>query len=109
MKKLGFVGALALVAAFAFAALSSGASASEPGGGSGGGTGGLPFNAIPGVLDAEGDGIVAGAGLLNMRLCADHGILLVKRATQPSPAAPSRVNPTGWGSMCTSGFTTVCT
>jgi hypothetical protein len=68
---------VAFATVFTLVALSSGASASEPGGG--GGTGGLPFTAIPGVLDAQGDGIAAAAGMLNMRLCADEGILLVKK------------------------------
>jgi hypothetical protein len=76
MRKLGFVGAIVVAAAFAFAALSPGASASEPGGGGGGG---LPFSAIPGILDAHGDGIMAGAGMLDMRLCADDGLLLIKK------------------------------
>lgn len=80
MKKLGFVGAVALVAVVAFAALSPSASASEPGGGTGGGGGtSLPFTAIPGVLDAHGDGIMAAAGLLDLRICADDGLLLVKK------------------------------
>ena len=80
MKKLGFVAVAAFAAAFAFAALSPGASASEPGGGTGGGGGtSLPFTAIPGMLDAHGDGIMAGAGMLDMRLCAADGLLLVKK------------------------------
>jgi hypothetical protein len=32
----------------------------------------------PGVLEAEGDGIAAAAGKLNLRLCAEDGILLAK-------------------------------
>jgi hypothetical protein len=33
---------------------------------------------LPGVLEAEGDGIAAAAGALNLRLCADEGILLTR-------------------------------
>ena len=94
MKKWTISAAVIVVAAvFAFAALAPGVSASEPGGrhghghnsggGNGGGNGGgtgLPFDSIPGVLDANGDGIEAAAGLLNMHLCAADGLLLVRKA-----------------------------
>jgi hypothetical protein len=80
MQKLGFVAAVAFAAVVAFAALSPGASAAEPGGGTGGGGGtSLPFTAIPGILDAHGDGIIAAAGMLDVRFCADDGLLLVKK------------------------------
>lgn len=36
---------------------------------------------LPGVLEAEGDGIAAAAGALNLRLCAEEGLLLTKGET----------------------------
>jgi hypothetical protein len=95
MKRFGIYGvAMALVAAVAFAGLVSVASVSANGGGhgnghgqreggkgkgGGGGGSGFPFDKIPGVLDAEGDGILAAAGALNLEICADEGLLLVKK------------------------------
>jgi hypothetical protein len=34
---------------------------------------------LPGLFEAEGEGIAAGAGKLNLRLCAEEGLLLVKK------------------------------
>ena len=87
MKKLGFLAAGLCAAAFAFAVLAPGATASEPGGGTGGG-GTNTVLPIPGMLDAQGDGIVAAAGYLRTRFCATDGLLLVKKgdATQQGGA-----------------------
>jgi hypothetical protein len=68
----------------AVAVLTLGAAAMSPsvsahGGGDGGGDTPRWENwLLPGVLEAEGDGIAAAAGLLNLRLCAEEGLLLAK-------------------------------
>ena len=53
------------------------APASAEGGDGGDGPGWL----APGVLEAEGEGIAAAAGKLDLRLCAEEGILLTKGET----------------------------
>jgi hypothetical protein len=66
----GVLAALALGAAIAVPSASA-----EGGGGDGGDR---PSWLLPGVLEAEGEGIAAAAGKLNLRLCAEEGILLLK-------------------------------
>ncbi len=115
MKRLHLVAAaLAVAAVCGFAVLAPIASAN--GGGNGGGNGdhgkdkdkgknGFPFDKIPGVLDAEGDGIQAAAGALNMELCAEEGLLLVKKGNSTISEVTSTESVEWLGLIVYFGFT----
>lgn len=68
--------AAAAIVVFALAAAAGVASAN------GGGRGGS-VTLTPGVLDASGDGIVAAAGALTIRVCADDALLVAKGNVSP--------------------------
>lgn len=70
-----------IAAAVALAAVTGAASAH--GTWHGGGTG----TTTPGVLDANGDGIVAAIGQLSIHICADEGFLLAKGKVTIDPGA----------------------
>lgn len=66
---------IGLVAALALSAAAWAAPTSAEGGHDGGDR---TYWLAPGVLEAEGEGIAAAAGKLDLRLCAEEGILLTK-------------------------------
>lgn len=68
---------LAAVAVLAMSVVAWAPAASAQGGGEGD-RGGWDGWLLPGVLEAEGQGIAAAGGKLNIRLCAEEGILLTR-------------------------------
>ncbi len=74
LKRLSILASLAVIAAMAFAAMAPVASAEEPSGEMVGGV----FLRGAGAIDAEGTGLAAMKGRMDLNVSAEAGILLVK-------------------------------
>lgn len=73
-RRLSIVAALVAIAGMAFSAMAPAVSAEEPAGATVGGV----FVRGAGVLDAEGSGMAAVKGRMDLNVSADEGVLLVK-------------------------------